>query len=203
MIRNNLFGPSMSLALASGGLFSRGDVVPSGGFSSRGDVAPSGNLSQPYGSTYRGLFSDWFNSRNIAREDWIRSEQSADNDLQRQLAYMRESNTFNSSEAQKQRDFEERLANTSYQRAVDDMKKAGINPILLYANHSSSTPQGSAAYNTASASSFRHSGKGVSADTDEFISLISSIASIGAGLYQAGLSSKTALSVAAMRGSYR
>lgn len=37
---------------------------------------------------------------------------------------------FNSAEAQKTRDWNERLANTTYQRTIEDMIKAGINPVL-------------------------------------------------------------------------
>lgn len=37
---------------------------------------------------------------------------------------------FNAKEAQKQRDWQEAMANTQYQRAVGDMSKAGLNPIL-------------------------------------------------------------------------
>lgn len=57
------------------------------------------------------------------------------------LANMREANAFtekmwekqaeyNSKEAQISRDWQERLANTTYQRTMEDMIKAGINPIL-------------------------------------------------------------------------
>lgn len=50
---------------------------------------------------------------------------------------------YNSAEALKNREWQEHMSNTSYQRAVEDMKKAGINPILAFANGGASTPGGS------------------------------------------------------------
>lgn len=52
----------------------------------------------------------------------------------------------NARQAQLQRDWEERMSSTSYQRAIADMKKAGVNPMLLFSKGvGASTPTGASA----------------------------------------------------------
>ncbi|WNK14531.1 MAG: DNA pilot protein [Microvirus sp.] len=48
-------------------------------------------------------------------------------------------------EAQRNRDFQERMANTAYQRATADMTKAGINPMLAFMKGGADTPSGNMA----------------------------------------------------------
>lgn len=137
-------------------------------------VALSGSVN-PSG-THRGLFADWFNAENIAREDWERNEQSADLALQRNLYQQEQANKFSAGEAEKQRAFEKEMSDTAYQRAVSDMKKAGINPILAFSQGGASTPQGVSASSTNPDAPQGNSGRGFHADTGGLISLIASIA---------------------------
>lgn len=56
---------------------------------------------------------------------------------------------YNSNEAQKNRDFQELMSNTQYQRAANDLRNAGLNPWLVMQNLTASTPSGSQATSSA------------------------------------------------------
>lgn len=108
-------------------------------------------------------FSSWLNrifdktGYNQSREDYL-------NAIDRE---------YNAEQAQKQRDFEKEMSNTAYQRAVADLKAAGLNPVLAYQS-SASTPSGDSASSSSSFSPSKSSGNGVK--------LLTAILQIVAGL---------------------
>lgn len=83
---------------------------------------------------------------------------------------------FNSVEAEKARAWSKEMSDTSYQRAVADLKKAGLNPILAYSNGGASSP--SAAVASGSSASYNGSSSYGSSDKNlDIYKLISGLAS--------------------------
>lgn len=75
-------------------------------------------------------------------------QQQQFNATQASVAYNR-----NAREARKQRDFQERMSNTSYKRGISDMRSAGLNPILAFKQGGASTPSGAAGSASAASAS--------------------------------------------------
>lgn len=117
---------------------------------------------------------------------------------QKQMDYQTESNAkamaFSAAESQKNRDFQERMSNTSHQREVQDLVKAGLNPVLS-AHQGATTPAG----NTASGVS--SSGAKAEADTSLtgiFGSMLSAIINQATALQTTSMNNTTSLEMTAM-----
>lgn len=84
------------------------------------------------------------NSASAAQADLNRMFQqaSADKQMSFQGSQIAGQQAFESGQAQRQMDFQERMSGSTWQRGVQDMKAAGLNPMLAYSQGGASSPVG-------------------------------------------------------------
>lgn len=74
----------------------------------------------------------------------------------------KDANAANVGLSREQMDFQERMSNTAYQRAVKDMRAAGINPAMAYTQGGASSPGGASIAQQNPYGGFAESGRSIS-----------------------------------------
>lgn len=110
------------------------------------DASNASSASQAWSnnnSNSNSVSNSWSNTQGINATNM--AIQNANNANSTALEAWREAAEYNDKQAEIQRAWQERMSNTQYQRAIEDMRKAGLNPIMALANGFSGSSIGSGA----------------------------------------------------------
>lgn len=99
--------------------------------------------SRQFNSDQAGITRDWQQGQREQAQQFTADETQRARNFNQMMA--EGTNQFNAAEAQKNRDYQTQMSGSAYQRAIEDMKKAGLNPMLAYSQGGASTPSGSSA----------------------------------------------------------
>lgn len=142
----------------------------------------------PTWGTTTGENSPW-NVEGFLPSNMFNSSEAINSD-KRTFQMQQQSQAYNSAEAQKARDWEERMSNTAMQRSVADYQKAGFSALAALGGGSASTPNVAAAHSAASGS--RGGARDSAGPT-----LLSGILNLVGGLITSGMSSAAKIAVSA------
>lgn len=109
--------------------------APLNGDYAAGLAALSGGSASLYGDIIR-------ESYGLAARNSAETQARAERQMEYQTASDRYAMNWSAQEAAKNREWQEELANSAHQREVNDLLKAGLNPILSANHNGSATPSG-------------------------------------------------------------
>lgn len=138
------YGNSSAGSISQGGGYNVSDSWGENYGSSWGYESGSSHSAQQSISEWGGYANGESYGQTFGREASAQDIMNAytANNVERELWAMQAA--YNAHEAEKSRQFQAQMSNTAYQRAVEDLKKAGLNPILA-AGAAAATPVGATA----------------------------------------------------------
>ena len=166
------------------------------GLSNTMRIASSANQAINTGNAQQDQYqTGWWSALTGGAREKASAIAMADIDRQFQSAEAKRQMDFQSREAAINRAYQERLSSTAYQRAMEDMRKSGLNPALMYKGlDGASTPAGNAPTG-ASGSGSRSTPP--AASTGQLVSIIAAVA--GATAYAARQTAREVSSAMAIR----